>query len=74
MCFQTDAPRRGRAQEPHHETMDAAQADVRLVEPSQPVRQRVHKRNIPHAPDLRVRLVRVRRRFVRRDRLRHLFG
>lgn len=54
--------------------MDAAQADVRLVEPSRPVRQRVDKRNIPHAPDLRVRLVCVRRGFVRWNRLQRLLG
>lgn len=38
--------------------MDAAEADVRLVESSQSICQRVHKGNISYVTDLRVWVVR----------------
>lgn len=52
--------------------MDAAKADVRLVEPSQSVRQRVHKGNISHASDIRIRVMCFDRDFVVGNRIRRL--
>lgn len=72
ITFQTDAATRGGTEEPNHPTVDTAEAHVRFFEPSQSVCQRVDKRNIPHAPDIRMRLVHFDRHSVSRNRVQHV--